>query len=130
MSGAVTLKIKEGRSKSKEMVFKSPARCFVGRARVCQLHFPSATVSRLHCLLDIDPPAIHIRDLGSRNGTFVNGELIGMREPQHTMEEAALEEQHEFTLHSGDQIGLGNLVLEVGVLETPPEKTPQETVAS
>src|SRR4029077_20306533 len=129
MSGKVTLKVTAGGSNSKEVSFENPARYFVGRAKICQLYVPNASVSRLHCLLDIDPPTIHIRDLGSRNGTFVNGELIGMRDPSHTMEEAALEEQHEFTLHSGDQIGLGNLVLEVGVLATPPEKTPQETVA-
>jgi pSer/pThr/pTyr-binding forkhead associated (FHA) protein len=121
MNSAVTLKVKKGRF-NKEMVFDAPARCFVGRAKVCQLHIPNATVSRLHCLLDIDPPAIYIRDLGSRNGTFVNGELIGIRDPHHTMEEAALEEQHEFTLQSGDKIELGDLVLEVGIGEAPCEK--------
>jgi len=115
MSGKVTLKVKEGGPNSKEVSFEAPARCFVGRAKVCQLHVPSAAVSRLHCLLDIDPPTVHIRDLGSRNGTFVNGELIGMRDPAHTMEQAALEEQREFVLHSGDHVELGNLVLEVGI---------------
>jgi len=115
MSGTVTLKVKEGGFKDKEVTFDAPARCFVGRAGVCQLHVPNSTVSRLHCLLDIDPPSIHIRDLGSRNGTFVNGELIGKRSPLHTMEEAALEEQPDFSLHSGDKVELGNLLLEVGI---------------
>lgn len=118
MSGLVTLKVKKGGFQNKEVVFDMPARCFVGRARICQLNVPSATVSRFHCLLDIDPPAIHIRDLGSRNGTFVNGELIGIRDPQHTMEQAAQEEQREFTLHSGDEVELGNLILEVGIQPT------------
>jgi pSer/pThr/pTyr-binding forkhead associated (FHA) protein len=115
MSGTVTLKVKKGGYNNKEVVFDHPARCFVGRAGVCQLHVPSASISRLHCLLDVDPPEIHIRDLGSRNGTFVNGELIGKRDPQHTMEEAATEEQREFTLHAGDEIELGELILEVGI---------------
>jgi pSer/pThr/pTyr-binding forkhead associated (FHA) protein len=115
MSGTVTLKVKHGGYNNKEVVFDAPARCFVGRAGVCQLHVPNASVSRLHCLLDIDPPAIHIRDLGSRNGTFVNGELIGKRDVTHTPEESSLEEQREFTLHSGDLVELGNLILEVGI---------------
>jgi pSer/pThr/pTyr-binding forkhead associated (FHA) protein len=36
-------------------------------------------VSRHHCRLDIDPPHISVRDLGSRNGTYINGRLIGLR---------------------------------------------------
>src|SRR5260370_16251986 len=115
MSGKVTLKVKEGGFKSKEVSFENPARYFVGRAKVCQLYVPNATVSRLHCLLEIDPPTIHIRDLGSRNGTFVNGELIGMRDPSHTIEKAAHNDQRELHLHSGDHVELGNLVLEVGI---------------
>jgi pSer/pThr/pTyr-binding forkhead associated (FHA) protein len=65
--------------------------------------------------LNIDPPAIRIRDLGSRNGTFINGELIGKRHAGQTTEKAAQKEQPEFTLHAGDQVEVGNLVLEVGV---------------
>lgn len=65
MSGAVTLKVKEGRFKDKEVFFDAPARCLVGRAGVCQLNLPSAAISRLHCLLKIDPPAVRIRDLES-----------------------------------------------------------------
>jgi len=126
MSGAVSVKVKEGRFKGKEVVFDAPARCFVGRARACQFQLLNPMVSRFHCLLDIDPPAIHIRDLGSRNGTFVNGELIGKRDPWHTSELAALQEQHEITLHSGDKIALGDLILEVGVRETPFEKASKE----
>jgi pSer/pThr/pTyr-binding forkhead associated (FHA) protein len=34
------------------------------------------TVSRLHAILENHGPAWSIRDLGSRNGTFVNGEKI------------------------------------------------------
>jgi pSer/pThr/pTyr-binding forkhead associated (FHA) protein len=116
MRGTVTLKVKKGDLENKKVIFKSPTRCILGRARVCQLRVPGAAVSRFHCLLDIDPPTIHIRDLGSRNGTFVNGELIGIREAVHTMEETAIEEQPEFTLHSGDEVEVGGLVLEVGVM--------------
>ena len=42
MSGAVTLKVKEGHFKDKEVVFDSPARCLVGRAKACRLQVASA----------------------------------------------------------------------------------------
>jgi serine/threonine-protein kinase len=48
-----------------------------GRARTAQLclgedmHF-----SRHHFLLEFNPPHCYLRDLGSRNGTFVNGERV------------------------------------------------------
>jgi pSer/pThr/pTyr-binding forkhead associated (FHA) protein len=101
MSEAVTLTLKKGRLKAKQFV-DGPARCLVGRAPICDLRVPSDadhwTVSRLHCLLDLDPPEIHIRDLGSRNGTFVNGKLIGQRNPARPIDEAVLLRQPEFPL--------------------------------
>jgi eukaryotic-like serine/threonine-protein kinase len=128
MSGAITLKIKKGLFKNQELVFDAPARYLVGRAKVCQLHVPSAAVSRLHCMLDIDPPMIRIRDLGSRNGTFVNGELIGQRNPHHTLEEAAQEDHAEYVLHSGDQVELGSLILEVGIKARSSEEESNESI--
>jgi serine/threonine-protein kinase len=47
----------------------------VGRASDCLIRLPSdleyCIVSRHHCLLDIAPPEVRVRDLGSLNGTFV-----------------------------------------------------------
>ena len=39
-----------------------------------------ALAIRRHCLLDINPPDIRVRDFGSLNGTYVNGTMIGQRE--------------------------------------------------
>src|SRR5262245_64113970 len=61
----------------KQFTFEEPARCVVGRAEDCDIQFlpqpEHANVSRHHCVLDINPPMVTIRDLGSRNGTYVNG---------------------------------------------------------
>jgi pSer/pThr/pTyr-binding forkhead associated (FHA) protein len=43
-------------------------------------------ISRYHCLLDINPPDIRIRDFDSLNGTYVNGECIGRRSVNQTPE--------------------------------------------
>ncbi|KYC36281.1 hypothetical protein WA1_52005 [Scytonema hofmannii PCC 7110] len=46
--------------------------------------------SRYHCLLDINPPDIRVRDFGSRNGTYVNGKKIGQRQPKQAEFKQAL----------------------------------------
>jgi len=48
----------------------------LGRAATCQLSLVDDTISREHLRIDRDGTRFRIRDLGSRNKTFVNGELI------------------------------------------------------
>lgn len=44
----------------------------IGRGRDCGLRVASHRVSRRHCEIMIDKDAIRVRDLQSKNGTFVN----------------------------------------------------------
>lgn len=48
----------------------------IGRRSSCDLHVPLKAVSRRHCQLNRDEGALKIRDLGSRNGTYLNGKRI------------------------------------------------------
>lgn len=48
----------------------------IGRNESCGLHIDSSRVSREHALIEAHDGQFHIRDLGSTNGTFVNGERI------------------------------------------------------
>ena len=50
----------------------------VGRSPECDIHLEDAGVSRRHCTLAYDDGAIVVRDLGSANGTFVNGRTSGL----------------------------------------------------
>jgi pSer/pThr/pTyr-binding forkhead associated (FHA) protein len=117
MSAKVTLKVLTGRLRGEEYVFDSHTLCTVGRSRDCGLRVPDdavhADVSRRHCLLDIDPPAVRVRDLGSRNGTRVNGRLIGQRDEGWTAEEADPWDGAEYALKEGDEIELGHTVFRV-----------------
>jgi hypothetical protein len=48
----------------------------IGREPTCSLVIPDRQVSRYHARLSITLEGILIEDLGSKNGTFVNGALI------------------------------------------------------
>lgn len=48
----------------------------VGRRRDCDLCILSAEVSRRHCVLRTENGRVHVEDLDSSNGTFVNGSRV------------------------------------------------------
>lgn len=49
----------------------------VGRESDCQCILDDLCVSRHHCVFILDRWALRVRDLGSRNGTLINGNRIG-----------------------------------------------------
>lgn len=82
----------------------------VGRSPDChaQLDPSDPTVSRHHFLLEVRPPFIQVRDLGSRNGTYVNDEKIGARERDERAEDARLRSFPVRELENGDLIRVGS----------------------
>lgn len=119
MPAKVTLTITEGKSPGRQYTFDFRTTCIIGRSKDCNPQLPDnedhRTISRYHCLLDINPPDIRVRDFGSRNGTYVNGKKIGQRQPNQTPEEAAKLQFAEYDLQNGDEIKLGNTVFVVGI---------------
>jgi pSer/pThr/pTyr-binding forkhead associated (FHA) protein len=92
----------------------------VGRSDTCQVHLPcdpwSMDVSRQHCLVAVAPPNVRIRDLGSRNGTFVNDVKIGQRDPgRPTADIDPAGAWHN--LENGDQIRMGQTVFRVTITD-------------
>jgi len=49
----------------------------VGRDPGQDLHVPDSEVSRTHCEVWLEGQAVRVRDLGSTNGTYVDGQLLG-----------------------------------------------------
>jgi serine/threonine protein kinase len=119
MPAKVTLTIIAGSLKGQKVEFDSRTTCIIGRHYDCKPQLPSdvahSIVSRYHCLLDINPPQIRIRDLGSKNGTFVNSNKIGQRPSNSTPEEARQMQFPECDLQDGDEIRLGNTVFRVSI---------------
>jgi eukaryotic-like serine/threonine-protein kinase len=111
MESTVTLLVTRGPLAGKKFAFSNPSTCTIGRSRDCTIALPLEVehldVSRHHCLLDISPPAVRIRDLGSLNGTYLNDKKIGQRmQPwNETVKEG--DALPFVTLIDGDEIRLG-----------------------
>lgn len=70
----------------------------IGRGRSADVVIAEPTISRAHAAVGYDEKGFFMQDLGSTNGTRVNGER-----------------QNHARLHDGDQILLGKLLLQVSV---------------
>ncbi len=128
-AASVTLSVVAGELIPPTLIIDERTTCVIGRAADCSPRVPdnaaSRTVSRHHCLLDINPPAIRIRDFGSLNGTCLNGRKIGQREPGQTPEEAADGRYPEHDLSDGDEIRLGSSTIRVTVRVPDRNGTPR-----
>lgn len=57
-----------------------PTRCVVGRSNACDLVLDVRDVSREHAVLHWTGAAWELQDLGSRNGTYLEGQRLATRE--------------------------------------------------
>ena len=90
------MRVVRGKPKGHCLMFP-PGEFMFGRGPECDVRPNSDLVSRQHCLLAITDDGALIRDLGSANGTLVNGQLVvGDRK-----------------LDDGDTVEIGPLVLQV-----------------
>ncbi len=72
------------------------SRVVVGREEGCELQFDEATVSRMHAALERSGGDTVVSDLGSSNGTTINGDPVGTTRRR---------------LHSGDIVRFGEVEL-------------------
>ncbi len=88
----VILKVLEGAKTGAKVAVKK-SEFLIGRSQSCHLCAGSSAVSRQHCAILRQENRVSIKDLGSRNGTLVNGSKI----------------DGEVELASGDEISVGPL---------------------
>lgn len=91
----------------------SEAQTILGRRQDCQLRIPTKDVSRQHCALLIKDNALVAKDLGSSNGTFINGKRIA-----------------EAELKAGDRLRLGPVTFVVQIDGKPASVTPEDAAPS
>jgi hypothetical protein len=119
MPGKITLTITSGTPGSKNVgpfVFDQHDTLVVGRHEDCQVCIEDDNqVSRHHFLMEVNPPEICIRDLGSRNGTHVNGTKHGGRDRTETAEQGRLRNFPTLELHEGDEVRVGKTIFKVKI---------------
>lgn len=98
----VKLKVLRGGSAGKEIAVRVP-QFLIGRAEECHIRANSDAISRRHCAITLENDDVRIRDLGSRNGTFVNGVKI----------------DGAHRIQMGDQVRVGPLEFLVTFAKTP-----------
>lgn len=68
-----------------------------------------------YVLLEVSPQEASLRDLGSLNGTSVNGKKFSGRELDETPEQGAARKHPIMTLHDGDEVRVGQTALKVRI---------------
>jgi hypothetical protein len=127
MSSKVQLQIKQGKDAGKVFPFTEHDTFVFGRMPDCHACIPDdGLVSRHHFILEANPPQACLRDLGSLNGTWVNGKKFGAREKGETPEAGAKRRYPEVTLKHGDRIEVGETELEVSIEQ--PKEAPRHRV--
>ena len=117
MASKITLEVAEGPIRGKIFVFEEQETFIFGRARDChaRLSQDDTTASRHHFLLEVNPPDIRIRDLGSLNGTYINGKKFGGRREGESPQDAANRKLPDLDLSDRDQISVGETVFVVRI---------------
>ena len=106
------LKIAEGKDAGKEFEFDQDS-VLIGRTPECDVVLYDAGVSRKHCRIFGEGRRYLIEDMGSSNGTKVNGSSITKKQP----------------LTDGDQLTLGPVVFVFGALPDEPGVEPNTDAA-
>jgi hypothetical protein len=88
------------------------ARVLIGRDNACELRVPLPSVSRKHCELKVASGSVKLRDLGSSNGTFINGNKVKAETP----------------LSPGDRIQVGAVIFTVIIDGVPASLEPSDTL--
>ncbi len=100
----VILEVTDGPHQGKRFEFSNHDSFIVGRGKAAHFRLPKQDpyFSRLHFLVEVNPPECRLVDLVSRNGTRVNGRRLGVDEA--------------VDLKSGDIIRAGHTTFQVHIL--------------
>ncbi len=104
----VILTVTEGPHRGSAFEFSDHDAFLVGRSPEVQFRLPlrDKTLSRVHFLVEVNPPSCRLMDMASTNGVRINGKLV-----------------HAADLQDGDTIQAGSTVLTFGLEDSAPAET-------
>ena len=110
----IILTVVAGPHKGLEFSFDRHDTFLVGRSQHAHFQLPAKDkyFSRIHFMMEVNPPQCRLIDMGSHNGTYVNGAQILTAD-----------------LQDGDQIRAGHTVLRVQVQQIGEGPTPPPTIS-
>ncbi len=121
MAGKITIVVLSGTNTGKTFDFDQHETFIVGRDQDCHICIKDdRNASRHHFFIELSPPLARLRDLGSLNGTKVNGKVHGRRRQTESREEAAQRRYPEVEIHDGDTIAVGKTKLRVRIAAAAP----------
>jgi pSer/pThr/pTyr-binding forkhead associated (FHA) protein len=130
MATMMILRALTGDLRGQEFAFSGPAHAILGRSRSCTLRLPGdATVSRQHCCIELDEFGAWVQDLGSLNGTHVNGGKVGQRD-RCKNEDATMMQPPRHGLEDGDELRICNNIFAVVLNEVEIPRRPKSTTGS
>ncbi|MGE0707006.1 MAG: protein kinase [Planctomycetota bacterium] len=103
MSHTLRLQFTSGHHQGQTLEFEAPRTLILGRSSQTDVQIYDERISRRHCAIRLDAERVRIKDLGSGNGTFVNGAQI-----------------RETELASGDKLRLGQTDIDIQLQKEGP----------
>lgn len=118
----LTLKAVAGYMTGETFTFTPGEHATMGRSRGNNLRlYGDVAVSRVHCLIEMFDGKWTVQDLGSLNGTHVNGELIARNEPSEAAATMVL--PSKTILEDGDELRICTHVFSVIIEEGTNEQS-------
>lgn len=109
----VELRVEDGDASGRVFAIEEGASKRIGRAPDCEIHLSGISdLSRYHCTVENRDGVLHVTDLQSENGTFINDQPI-----------------HDGVLEAGDVLRLCRTTLSCRPTDRPNAVTPARSVA-
>jgi pSer/pThr/pTyr-binding forkhead associated (FHA) protein len=124
MATTLRLSVITGPHRGERFCFRGPACCTIGRAPSCFVQLSGeerdSAISRYHCQLKVHVPFMRVEDLGSANGTYVNGHEVRANSLPLSESPGLCEADGSAFLGNGDILTIGGTSFRLDVVDCPP----------
>jgi len=133
MRNTLRIVVLTGPHRNQKFCLNGPGECLVGRGSDCFVRLAGTgrdgMISRHHCRLTLKTDSVKIEDLGSLNGTFVDGKKVDCVELSLTPPPPARASEEESC--AGSLMTVGGTTLQLDVVDSPaPEANSELTLAT